>query len=149
MAVHLTSMSSSYWENSWAWAADRDLDGWDGLAAPPSPAGGFFIEATKGTWMLGWGVEHFALYQVLMWNAANVFVGMQMGETAGWQGWGNEVFAPKPWGEKELLMGEPRFGWCSKDDPVVSGFPSISLLHLLDAAPLHNHFPHRPWKPHA
>lgn len=58
LAAHLTSSSSSYWENSWAWSADLALDS-EPLGAYPSPAGGFLIEATKGTWMLGWGVGKF------------------------------------------------------------------------------------------
>ncbi|KAF2272161.1 glycoside hydrolase family 55 protein [Westerdykella ornata] len=115
IAAHLTSSSSSYWENSWAWTADHDLDGWDGFAAYPSPAGGFLIEAQKGTWMLGWGVEHFALYQVNIVNAANVFVGIQQGEASLYQGVGNSLLAPRPW-ESELLAGEPSFAWCAAND---------------------------------
>jgi glucan 1,3-beta-glucosidase len=52
--VHMTPRSSSYWENSWSWTADHDLDG--NNPAYPSPAGGFLVEAQNGTWMLGIGI---------------------------------------------------------------------------------------------
>ncbi|KAF2024187.1 family 55 glycoside hydrolase [Setomelanomma holmii] len=111
IAAHLTKTSSSYWENSWAWTADHDLDG-GGFGSYPGPAGGFLIEATKGTWMLGWGVEHFVLYQVTINSASNVFVGLQQGEAAYYQGTGNTLLAPAPWGAN-LLPSDPDFSWCA------------------------------------
>jgi glucan 1,3-beta-glucosidase len=52
--AHLTPSSSSYWENSWAWTADHNLDG-EGNTYPGT-GGGFLIEARNGTWMLGIGI---------------------------------------------------------------------------------------------
>jgi glucan 1,3-beta-glucosidase len=57
ITAHLTASSSSYWEHTWAWSADIDLDGGNGSQA--SPLGGFLIEAQKGTWMLGMGSGKF------------------------------------------------------------------------------------------
>ncbi|KAF2830766.1 family 55 glycoside hydrolase [Ophiobolus disseminans] len=111
IAAHLTKSSSSYWENSWAWTADHDLDG-GGFGSYPSPAGGFLIEAQKGTWMLGWGVEHFVLYQVTINSASNIFVGLQQGEAAYYQGTGNTLLAPAPW-TSNLLPSDPSFSWCA------------------------------------
>jgi glucan 1,3-beta-glucosidase len=51
--AHLTPTSSSYWEHTWAWSADVDVDG--NAAELASPASGFLIESQKGTWMLGMG----------------------------------------------------------------------------------------------
>lgn len=53
ITAHLTATSSSYWEHTWAWSGDLDLDGGGNVLA--SPGGGFLIEAQKGTWMLGMG----------------------------------------------------------------------------------------------
>jgi glucan 1,3-beta-glucosidase len=120
IAAHLTKTSSSYWENSWAWVADHDLDSSGAeFGAYPSPAGGFLIEAQKGTWALGWGVEHFVLYQVTIRNAEDVFVGLQQGEAAYYQGVGNTVLAPSPW-EKHLLPSDPDFTWCAANASSVS-----------------------------
>ena len=52
-AAHFTATSSSYWEHTWAWSADLDLDG--SATELASPASGFLIESQKGTWMLGMG----------------------------------------------------------------------------------------------
>lgn len=54
LSAHLTATSSSYWENTWAWSADLDVDGGSGSVLA-SPGGGFLIEAQQGTWMLGLG----------------------------------------------------------------------------------------------
>jgi glucan 1,3-beta-glucosidase len=51
--AHFTATSSSYWEHTWAWSADLDLDG--SATELVSPASGFLIESQKGTWMLGLG----------------------------------------------------------------------------------------------
>src|SRR5699024_5765634 len=69
MCAHLTATSSSYWENSWCWSADHDLD--DDNAANPSTAGGFLVESVKGTWLLGIGTEHNVLYQMNIHKAQN------------------------------------------------------------------------------
>jgi glucan 1,3-beta-glucosidase len=53
LCAHFTEGSSAYWENSWAWSADHDLDG--NNPAMPSTGGGFLVEAQNGTWMLGIG----------------------------------------------------------------------------------------------
>jgi glucan 1,3-beta-glucosidase len=55
ICAHFTTSSSAYVENSWAWGADHDLDGGSTTSVPGS-GGGFLIEATGGTWMLGIGI---------------------------------------------------------------------------------------------
>jgi glucan 1,3-beta-glucosidase len=54
LCAHFTPSSSVYWENSWAWGADHDLDGSN--TATPSSAGGFLVESQNGAWMLGIGI---------------------------------------------------------------------------------------------
>ncbi|KAK0748997.1 glycoside hydrolase family 55 protein [Schizothecium vesticola] len=113
LSLHLTQHSSAYIENSWSWTADHDLDGGSGTVYPGT-AGGFLIEAQNGTWILGSGIEHHVLYQVNIRNAKNVFIGLQEGESAYWQGTGNKLLAPEPW-SKSLLASDPDFGWCAVD----------------------------------
>jgi glucan 1,3-beta-glucosidase len=148
IAAHLTKTSSSYWENSWTWVADHDLDsGGAEFGAYPSPAGGFLIEAQKGTWTLGWGVEHFVLYQVTIRNAENVFVGIQQGEAAYYQGAGNSLLAPSPW-EKNLLPSDPDFSWCATNASSVSlvqftclQVPCSVLFNNVNSSVSHVHLP--------
>lgn len=114
--VHLTPSSSTYWENSWLWGADHDLENTTDTAyLSPSAAGGLLVEATGGTWLLGIGIEHHALYQSNFYNARNVFVGLQEGEAAYWQGNGTVAPAPQPW-QDALLPSDPDFSWCAADD---------------------------------
>jgi glucan 1,3-beta-glucosidase len=140
LCAHLTTTSSVYWENSWAWSADHDVDG--GSSGQPSDAGGFFIESQNATWLLGIGlgksasasytlaygilitltsrIEHHALYQMNIYKAKNVFIGLQQGESAYWQvNAGNSLINPAPWTDS-LLPGEPDFSWCGASDTAVS-----------------------------
>ncbi|KAH6848217.1 glycoside hydrolase family 55 protein [Chaetomium sp. MPI-CAGE-AT-0009] len=116
LALHLREGSGSYWENVWGWTADHDLDGAEGNVYPAA-AGGLLVEATRGTWMLGMGFdpEHNVLYQVNINKAENVFIGLQQGESAYWQGKGNTLLAPAPWAES-LLESDPDFAWCGASD---------------------------------
>ena len=113
VCAHLTATSSSYWENSWCWSADHDLD--DDYPANPSTAGGFLVESVKGTWLNGIGSEHNALYQMNINKAANVFLGFQQSETPYWQGNGSGLLTPAPWSDS-LLPSDPDFNWCAADD---------------------------------
>lgn len=112
--AHLTPSSSSYWENSWLWGADHDLDN-SNATQSPSAAGGLLVEATGGTWLLGLGIEHHALYQSTLFNARNVFIGIQQGESAYWQGNGTVAPAPQPW-QNVLQPSDPDFSWCADGD---------------------------------
>jgi len=56
--------------------------------------------------------EHFVLYQVTVKDAKNVFIGLQQGEAAYYQGTGNTLPAPEPW-KGNLLPSDPDFSWCA------------------------------------
>ncbi|KUJ10056.1 pectin lyase-like protein [Mollisia scopiformis] len=102
--------------NSWAWVADHDLDG--SSTQTPSPGGGFLVEAQRGTWLLGLGIEHHTLYQMNIVGAKNVFLGLQQGEAAYWQGAGATVLAPAPWTDSLLPSEPPDWSWCAATDAV-------------------------------
>jgi len=113
--AHLTSSSSAYVENMWLWTADHDLDSNRGQTI--STGRGLLVEATKGTWLLGIGVEHNTLYQSNFHNAAEVFVGFQQSEAPYWQGSATaSTWAPAPWNSTALLPSDPDFSWCHPND---------------------------------
>jgi glucan 1,3-beta-glucosidase len=117
--LHLTSTSSAYVENMWGWTADHDLDvGPDSVGAAPviATGRGALVEATKGTWLIGTGMEHNTLYQYNFHAAANVSSIFQQSETPYWQGPGrNDNLAPSPW-TRHLQPSDPSFENCSPQD---------------------------------
>jgi len=96
----------------WGWTADHDLDGGHGQRI--ATGRGTLIEATKGTWLVGTGMEHNTLYQYNFNNAENVYTAMQQSETPYWQGNGN-VMAPAPWAQN-LIPSDPTFSECTAGD---------------------------------
>ena len=66
--------------------------------------------------------EHFVLYQANINKAENVFIGLQQGESAYWQGKGNTLLAPAPW-KDSLLESDPDFAWCGSNDAEVITAP--------------------------
>ena len=103
MHAHLTPSSSSYWESSWLWTADHDLDG----TSPTTIAvgRGMLVSATRGTWLVGTGVEHNVLYAFQLLNAQNVFAALQQVETPYWQ---PSPRAPEPW-VPDAAWADPTF----------------------------------------
>jgi glucan 1,3-beta-glucosidase len=55
-----------------------------------------------------------------IYNAKNVFLGLQQSETAYWQVSGDNtgVINPAPW-TNSLLPSEPDFSWCAASDTAV------------------------------
>jgi glucan 1,3-beta-glucosidase len=92
MHAHLTKTSSSYWENSWLWTADHDLDGTNPTTI--AVGRGMLVSAQSGTWLVGTGSEHNVLYAYQFADAQNVYASMQQVETPYWQ---PAPRAPAPW----------------------------------------------------
>lgn len=90
--VHLTATSGSYWENSWLWTADHDLDG-----TYPITMGvgrGMLVESTHPTHLIGSASEHQVMYAYQFNNAQNVQASMMQVESPYWQ---PLDVAPAPW----------------------------------------------------
>ena len=113
MLMHLTSTSSAYIEDMWAWTADHDLDGGHGQNI--ATGRGILIEATAATWLHGAVSEHNTLYQYNFHKTQNVFAAMQQGEAPYWQGNGSPSLAPDPWTPLSKY-GDPDFSKCSPGD---------------------------------
>ena len=63
-AAVFKATASAYWENTWAWSGDLDMDGSSSVLA--APAGGFLIESQNGVWLLGSGIGMFSFNKSLM-----------------------------------------------------------------------------------
>lgn len=108
--LHLTSTSSTYIENMWGWTADHSIDG--GPDQRIATGRGCLVEATKGTWLSGTAFEHNWLYQYNLFNAENIFAGMQQTETAYFQGASAVEAVPAPW-VANSSYGDPDYSWCA------------------------------------
>ncbi|KAF8448258.1 pectate lyase superfamily protein-domain-containing protein [Kalaharituber pfeilii] len=85
MLLHLTSTSSAYLENVWAWVADHDLDILAQTQIDIYVARGILIESKGPTWLWGTASEHCVLYQYQTFQAENLFMGMIQTETPYYQ----------------------------------------------------------------
>jgi glucan 1,3-beta-glucosidase len=110
MHAHLTSTSSSYWENAWLWTADHDLDGVNPMTV--GTGRGMLVEAQQGTWLVGTGSEHNVFYAYQLADAQNVFAALQQVETPYWQ---PDPRAPAPW-TPDPAWRDPSFDCADQGD---------------------------------
>ncbi|KAH8645953.1 beta-1,3-glucanase, partial [Tricladium varicosporioides] len=81
MLLHLTSQSSMYAENMWAWVADHDLDDPANTQVDIYVARGILIESQGPSWFYGTASEHSVLYQYELYAAQNIYMAMIQTET--------------------------------------------------------------------
>ncbi|KAK5945682.1 hypothetical protein PMZ80_002889 [Knufia obscura] len=120
MMMHVSQQASAYFENTWFWVADHDLD----LArVSPRPAAnetqitlfngrGVFIESQGPVWLWGTSSEHSVLYNYQIANAKNVFMASIQTETAYYQSAPNALesgFTPN------AVYSDPDFANCTDD----------------------------------
>jgi glucan 1,3-beta-glucosidase len=86
MILHVTPQGSGYFENTWFWVADHELDRGDHSQINIYNGRGVLIESTKGVWLWGTASEHNVLYNYQISNAANVYMALIQTETAYFQG---------------------------------------------------------------
>ncbi|KID87738.1 glucan 1,3-beta-glucosidase GLUC78 precursor, partial [Metarhizium majus ARSEF 297] len=86
MLVHVTRDASAYFENTWFWVADHELDRDDHNQINIYNGRGVLIESTKGLWLWGTASEHNQLYNYQLTNAENVYMSLIQTETAYMQG---------------------------------------------------------------
>ncbi|KAI1310595.1 glycoside hydrolase family 55 protein [Xylaria venustula] len=87
MLVHVTAKASGvYFENTWFWTADHDIEDASNTQVTVYSGRGLYIESTVGTfWLLGTAVEHNHLYNYQFANTKNIFVSMFQTETPYYQ----------------------------------------------------------------
>ena len=109
--LHLTTKSSAYLENVWAWTADHNLDV-DHSQISIYNARGILIESEQGpVWMYGTASEHNVMYQYSIVNAKNVFMGMIQTEVPYYQ---STPKAPLPFVTNNDYH-DPDFSHCPAD----------------------------------
>ncbi|KAK4496150.1 hypothetical protein PRZ48_012129 [Zasmidium cellare] len=108
LGLHLSTTSSAYLDNFWAWLADHPTDS-SNLQTRTAGKGGIFIEATKGTWLAGVASEHWWLYQFSFSKARNLFMSLIQSETNYNQGTNAAVAPPAPFAARPK---DPAFAWC-------------------------------------
>ncbi|KAG7117994.1 Glucan 1 like protein [Verticillium longisporum] len=111
MLVHLTPQSSAYFENTWFWVADHDLDIPAQTQIDIFVARGVLIESTNPVWLYGTASEHCVLYQYQTIDASNIFMGMIQTESPYFQ---DTPRAPAPFGTAPALYkaSDPTFDFC-------------------------------------
>lgn len=118
MMMHITQSASGYFENTWYWVADHDLDRpyitgkYQGNQTSIFNGRGVFVESKGPVWLWGTASEHSQLYNYQFANAQNVFMGSIQTETAYMQSAPNALnggFAPNP------AFSDPDFADCTTD----------------------------------
>lgn len=118
LMMHITQTASGYFENTWYWVADHDLD------RPYLPekyqlnqtsifnGRGVLIESKGPVWLWGTSSEHSQLYNYQIANAKNVFMASIQTETAYMQSAPNALnggFTPN------AAYSDPDFADCTSD----------------------------------
>lgn len=118
MLLHITSESSGYFENIWAWTADHDLDAPVGDADTTSATQinvftgrGILIESQGPTWLYGTSSEHHQLYQYQLAGAKNVYLGHLQTETPYYQ---PSPRANTPYKPSSSFAQDPLFEDCTQ-----------------------------------
>lgn len=83
--LHITKGSSGYFEGTWVWLADHELDG-SGVAQISVYSGrGILSESQGPVWLIGTGSEHHSVYQYRFLGAKDHFMGLIQTESPYYQ----------------------------------------------------------------
>ncbi|KAJ3507336.1 hypothetical protein NLJ89_g6366 [Agrocybe chaxingu] len=88
LSLHITPSATGYFESTWVWLADHDLD-YSGEGMITVYAGrGILSESQGPVWMIGTASEHHVIYQYNLVGAENHYMGLIQTESP--------YFQPKP-----------------------------------------------------
>ncbi|KAH8646744.1 pectate lyase superfamily protein-domain-containing protein, partial [Xylariales sp. PMI_506] len=128
LGLHVTESGDGYFENTWVWTADHEMDIPAQTQIDVYAARGVLIETQNPTWFYGSASEHFVMYQYQLSNAKNVFLGFMQTETPYYQ---PSPLAPAPF---ELSVGafsnDPTFGSC---DPATATCARAWALRIINS----------------
>ncbi|KAG2185732.1 hypothetical protein INT43_002167 [Umbelopsis isabellina] len=125
LLLHITSSSSAYIENCWAWTADHDLDG-NGNQLSIYSGRGILIESSNGpVWMYGTAAEHNVFYQYQLSGANNVYMGMIQTETPYYQPAPNALSPYTPISS----IADPTFSNCAAGDTTCAMAWGLRILN--------------------
>lgn len=113
MLLHLTTESSGYFENVWAWVADHDLDQAPNVDSQIDiySARGILIESQGPTWLYGTASEHNVLYQYQLSGAKDIYLGHMQTESPYFQP--TPAAAPQPFTPTDNFPQDPTFADCT------------------------------------
>ena len=127
MLLHLTTTSSAYLENVWAWVADHDLDIPAQSQIDIYVARGILIESQGPTWMYGTASEHAVLYQYQTSGAKDLFMGMIQTETPYFQ---RTPPAPEPFTSTlGKFANDPTFSHCAPGSQTCAMASGVRLVN--------------------
>ncbi|KZP32536.1 glycoside hydrolase family 55 protein [Athelia psychrophila] len=82
LSIHLTNSSSGYFEGTWVWNADHNLDGSTGnLELELFSGRGILSESGGPVWLIGTASEHHVMYQYSLIGAKDHYMGLIQTET--------------------------------------------------------------------
>ncbi|EGN92975.1 glycoside hydrolase family 55 protein [Serpula lacrymans var. lacrymans S7.3] len=84
LGIHLTSGSSAYFEGTWVWTADHDLDSSTSTQTSIFTGRGILSQSAGPVWLIGTS-EHAALYQYNLAGAQDHWIGFAQTETPYYQ----------------------------------------------------------------
>jgi len=133
LAFHMTSGSSGYFEATWVWTADHDIDSGAAQTQLSVYSGrGILIESKGPTWLYGTSAEHSVLYQYQVLDASNIFFGHLQTETPYFQ---DHPGAPFPFGNQAGFPQDPDFSLCASGSD--SGCAVAWGLRLLSSSEIY------------
>ncbi|KAF5310158.1 hypothetical protein D9619_010234 [Psilocybe cf. subviscida] len=88
MSMHITHNATGYFEGTWVWLADHDLDYGDESQITVYAGRGILSESKGPVWMIGTASEHHVLYQYSLVGAQDHYMGLIQTESP--------YFQPKP-----------------------------------------------------
>ncbi|KAG8900468.1 hypothetical protein FRC00_012760 [Tulasnella sp. 408] len=84
--LHITSQATGYFEGTWVWSADHDLDDSGERQIDVYSGRGIVSESANGpVWLVGTASEHHAIVQYSFVNSKNVYAGLIQTETPYYQ----------------------------------------------------------------
>jgi len=142
MLLHITTNSSGYFENVWAWVADHDLDNQANAYAYENNAGvplniltdlsiyagrGVLIESQGPVWFWGSSSEHSELYNYQLSGAADIMISHMQTETPYYQPEQNYYGFAYPPGQGNFSQ-DPTFLDCAPSSNCLSSW-ALRLLN--------------------
>ena len=85
LAVHLTCDSSAYFEGTWIWGADHDVETLDGNQTTIYSGRGLLSESKGPVWLIGTGSEHHAIVNYNLAGAKRHYLGLPQTESPYYQ----------------------------------------------------------------
>jgi len=114
MGLHITSSATGYFEGTWIWLADHDLDLKGENQITLFSGRGLLSQSRGPVWMIGTAVEHHTIYQYNLVHAEAHYIGLMQTESPYYQPFpaspipfhvDTRYHDPKPYGEAAYAWG--------------------------------------------